>query len=150
MLGKPRKVKVRGVPYYVVEERDALTGKRRRHFFPKLEEAKRTQEQINEGPRHEQPLHPLCDPDVKVGDYAPTWLAARRPGWQPRTGKRVRQLRVERSLGQEASMKAPKPGPTKTGEARDVNAGCDLGAVFDQIKADRPRLALRGGWRPVP
>jgi len=31
-----------------------------------------------------------------------------------------------------------------------VDVGKDLGAVLDRITADRPKLALRHAWRPIP
>jgi integrase len=67
-------------------------------------------------------------------------------------GQRVRQLRVERQLGQDQrSLRDPQPtGPKSKLGRRDVNVGCDLGALFDSIKADRKRHAIERGWRPVP
>jgi integrase len=67
-------------------------------------------------------------------------------------GQHVRQLRVERQLGQDqASIRDPQPTrPKSAASCREVNVGRDLGAVFDAIKADRKRLALERGWRPVP
>jgi len=47
-------------------------------------------------------------------------------------------------------MQIPKPGLTKGGKSRDVNVAADLGAIFDAIKAERPTLAMRNAWRPVP
>ena len=67
-------------------------------------------------------------------------------------GQHLRQLRVERQLGQDqASIRDPRPTrPKSAASCREVNVGRDLGAVFDVIKADRKRLALERGWRPVP
>jgi integrase len=67
-------------------------------------------------------------------------------------GQRVRQLRVERQLGQDQrSIRDPHPTGLKSKlSRRDVNVGRDLGAPFDAIKADRTRLAVERGWRPVP
>ena len=42
------------------------------------------------------------------------------------------------------------PGPTKSGKSRAVNVADELGVLFDGLKADRPRLALKHAWRPVP
>jgi integrase len=67
-------------------------------------------------------------------------------------GQRVRQLRVERQLGQDQrSLRDPRPtGPKSKLSRRDVNVGRDLGVLFDAIKSDRKRLAIECGWRPVP
>lgn len=85
---------------------------------------------------------------LRLGEL--TGLQLEDDRWMAINGKRVRQLGVERTLGQHASMTHPEPGPTKNGKARDVNIGSELGAVFDAIKAERPKLALRRAWRPVP
>jgi len=54
-------------------------------------------------------------------------------------GQRVRQLRVERQLGQDQqSLRDPQPTGLKSKlSRRDVNVGRDLGVLFDSIKADR-------------
>jgi len=67
-------------------------------------------------------------------------------------GQRVRQLRVERQVGQDQrSLRDPRPtGPKSKLSRREVNVGRDLGALFDLIKSDRKRLAVERGWRPVP
>jgi integrase len=64
-------------------------------------------------------------------------------------GHRVRQLFVERHLTR-ASTVRPVVGPTKTGATRHVDVGTDLGRLLDRLHAERPKLALRHGWRPVP
>ena len=68
--------------------------------------------------------------------------------WHVIDGKRARQLRVERQLGQDQrSLRAPAPTPTKTGKGRRLIDVADaLGAVFDEIKAERKRLILERGW----
>jgi integrase len=65
-------------------------------------------------------------------------------------GRWVRQLKIERSLGQLSSMQHPTPGPTKSGKTRWVDVATELGAVFDRLRAERPKHALRQAWRPVP
>jgi integrase len=67
-------------------------------------------------------------------------------------GQHVRQLRVERQLGQDQrSLRDPQPtGPKSKLSRRHVNVGHDLGVLFDSIKSDRRRLAVERGWRPVP
>ena len=47
-------------------------------------------------------------------------------------------------------MKTPTAGPTKNGKTRWVDVGADLGIVLDRIAAERPKLALKHTWRPVP
>ena len=47
-------------------------------------------------------------------------------------------------------MQHPTPGPTKSGKTRWVDVAADLGSLFDRIKAERPKRALRHAWRPVP
>jgi integrase len=69
--------------------------------------------------------------------------------WNLRDGKRLRELRIERQLGQECSMLDPKPGSPK-GRIRDVQVARELGALFDDLKTDRKKDALARGWRPVP
>jgi len=46
-------------------------------------------------------------------------------------------------------MLDPQPGSPK-GRIRDVNVGKDLGALFDELKAERKKQALARAWRPVP
>jgi integrase len=65
-------------------------------------------------------------------------------------GTPVRRLHVERSRGTRTRTLDLRTEPTKSGASRWVDVGPDLGALFDQIKADRKRLALERGWRPVP
>jgi integrase len=67
-------------------------------------------------------------------------------------GQRIRQLRVERQLGQDQrSLRDPRPtGPKSKLSRREVNVGRDLGVLFDLIKSDRKRLAVERRWRPVP
>jgi integrase len=65
-------------------------------------------------------------------------------------GHRARQLQVARTLVRTAGTVRPVTGPTKSGKTRPVDVGADLGRVLDRIAAERPRLALRHGWRPVP
>jgi len=65
-------------------------------------------------------------------------------------GQKVRQLRIERSLNHATSMQRPSAGPTKNGLTRFVDVARDLGALFDRVKADRPKRALKHGWRPIP
>lgn len=60
------------------------------------------------------------------------------------------RLRVARSLDIRGSALAPVVGPTKGGRERQVDVCADLRAVLDQIASDRPKLALRHAWRPVP
>jgi integrase len=57
---------------------------------------------------------------------------------------------VRRSLGQECSMRDPKPGPTKTRKARRVDLSTRLAAVLADIKGKRPALTMAKGWRPMP
>jgi len=64
-------------------------------------------------------------------------------------GRRVRQLHVSRTLNPR-SVRTVIVGPTKNGQARTVDVGASLGQVLDQIRAERPRLALKHNWRPVP
>ena len=64
-------------------------------------------------------------------------------------GRRVRQLRIARSLGR-GSTRVPVAGPTKSGKVRFVDVGSDLGMLLDRLQAERPRLALKHAWRPVP
>ena len=64
-------------------------------------------------------------------------------------GRRVRQLRIERSLCPGSTI-TPVCGPTKNGQCRQIDVGADLGALFDRLRADRPKLALQHGWRPIP
>jgi integrase len=66
-----------------------------------------------------------------------------------REGKRVRELHIERQLGQECSMLDPQPGPPKNG-IRDVGIAKDLGALFDHVRNERKTLAIARGWRPLP
>jgi|SRR5215470_7454069 len=47
-------------------------------------------------------------------------------------------------------MRDPKPGPTKGGTSRTVDVSAELGLLFDTLKADRTRDAMRRAWRPVP
>ena len=65
-------------------------------------------------------------------------------------GRRVRQIKIERSLGQLSSMQHPTPGPTKSGKTRWVDVAAELGTVFDRLKAERPKHAMLQAWRPVP
>jgi integrase len=303
MIGKPRKVMLRGEARWVVDARDPVSRKRQRFYLETRAKADEKQRELNQAPEPAVPLIPECDPDVTVAAFTALWIAEAAAGWQPRTrrsyadtmrlhvhpfvvgpgartvgdlpvrewprglvqaivkaqadagyardsvrivvvtlrkvltaavrkqllahhpmnevvrddlkpylrkkqgeqgapkaftvaqarkflavarehsalfplyatgfnaglrlgelcglqleddhmvamkGGRARQLTVARSLGQEQSMRDPKPGPTKTGRAREVDVGADLGAILDTLKADRPKLALRHGWRPVP
>jgi hypothetical protein len=61
----------------------------------------------------------------------------------------IRQLHVERHLTRVSTVR-PVTGPTKSGTTRWVDVGSDLGTVLDGLAADRPKRALRYGWRPVP
>src|SRR5262249_55188307 len=64
-------------------------------------------------------------------------------------GRHVRQLGICRTLNPR-SVRTAMVGPTKNGRDRMVDVGADLGVMLDAIRADRPKLALRSGWRPVP
>ena len=57
---------------------------------------------------------------------------------------------VQRSLGQECSMRDPKPGPTKTRKIRRVDLSGRLATVLADVTAKRPALAMARGWRPIP
>lgn len=72
-------------------------------------------------------------------------------GWQlPDLNLAEREATVCRSLGQECSMRDPKPGPTKTGHARTIELSRQLVGVLDELSKGRKALALRQGWHPVP
>lgn len=53
-------------------------------------------------------------------------------------------------IGAGAATVRPVTGPTKSGSARWIDVGSDLGAVLDRIAAARPKQSLKYGWRPVP
>ena len=63
---------------------------------------------------------------------------------------RERWADVRRSLGQECSVRDPKPSTTKTGRERTVDLSTTLAAVLADIVAKRPARAMARGWRPVP
>src|SRR3954470_1648530 len=85
MIGKPRKVYVRGEPRWMVDGREPGTGKRRREYFPTKAEADGRQAVINATPVDEAPLIPECDPDVTVGAFTESWLSDEQVGWKRRT-----------------------------------------------------------------
>jgi integrase len=63
--------------------------------------------------------------------------------------ERRRTLHIERTLYR-GSATAPVCGPCKGGEPRDVDVSAALGQLLDRIRAQRPRLAMQHGWRPIP
>ena len=64
-------------------------------------------------------------------------------------GHRVRQLHIVRTLLKDSTTH-PVTGSPKSGKSRHVDVGAALGHMLDSLKTDRPKLALRAGWRPVP
>ena len=60
-----------------------------------------------------------------------------------------RTLYVQRTLYR-GHAAHPICGPCKGGVPRHVDVSATLGAVLDRIRAQRPRLAMQHGWRPVP
>jgi integrase len=64
-------------------------------------------------------------------------------------GQRVRQLAIVRQLLR-GSTSHPVTGPPKGGQSRQVDVGQDLARVLERLLRERPGLAMRHGWRPVP
>src|SRR5438093_8764856 len=72
-------------------------------------------------------------------------------GWQLEDlDPEERTALVQRSLGQEQSMRTPTATATKTGKARTVDLAAELVALLADVKAKRAALAMARAWRPVP
>ena len=59
MTGKPRPCTVRGRRLWYLDDRDPLTGKRKRVFFATKAEADAKQQEVNRRPKTQAVLHPL-------------------------------------------------------------------------------------------
>src|SRR2546427_5608141 len=87
MTGKPRPCTVRGRRLWYLDDRDPLTGKRKRVFFATKAEADAKQQEVNRRPKTQAVLHPLVDPDVTLGAFAADWFwtNAMGGGWRVAT-----------------------------------------------------------------
>ena len=103
-------------------------------------------------------LHLFLTTAERASRLYPLYLAGARSGlrlgelcgWQLDDLRlEEREADVRRSLGQECSMRNPRPGATKTGHARVVDLSQQLIGVLARIKTERPALAMAKGWRPV-
>jgi integrase len=104
-------------------------------------------------------LHTFLETAARMSPLCPLYLAGAHAGlrlgelcgWQlGDLHLEERRAEVKRSLGQECSMRDPKPSSPKTGRERTVDLSAELAAMLEEIKAKRPARAMARGWRPVP